>query len=352
MAYISFKPTDFFNTLLYTGNGTTGHAITGVGFQADASFIKNRETTDVPNISDSVRGANKYLITSGTDEEQSGTENLQSWQSDGFTVGNDNQFNQSADGYVSCHWKMGTTTGLSGGTITPSGYSIDATRKQGVYAWTGTGTAGTIAHGLGTAPDFVMVKKLNASGTYWTGYGSVFPNPTTEENYWNSDDSIGGSSTSWNSTATTSTTFSLGSSNGINGSGNTYVGYVFAQVPGYSHFTKYVGNASASGPFTDCGFAPAWVIVKAINGAGSWYIWNNRRPGHDQIGKYLQLNSSSAEDDNTGNFGCEFTSTGFRVVGTHAGVNGNNIDYQVLAFAQTPLIGSDGTPATSWLGTV
>ena len=351
MAYIAFTPTDFFNTKLYTGTGSS-NAITGIGFQPDFTWIKSRSHTNYHTLTDSVRGVTKQIFSNTTDGEQTDATNLSSFDSDGFTVVSANDTNGSARTYASWNWKMGTTTGLSGGTITPSSYSIDATRKQGVYAWTGTGSAGTIAHGLGTAPDFVMVKKLNASGTYWTGYGSVFPNPTTEENYWNSDDSIGGSSTSWNSTAATSTTFSLGSSNGINGSGNTYVGYAFAQVPGYSHFTKYVGTGAAAGPFTDCGFAPALVISKAIDGAGGWYMWDNRRPGHDQIGKYLQANSSSAEDDNTGNFGCEFTSTGFRVVGTNAGVNANNVNYQVLAFAQTPLIGSDGTPATSWLGTV
>ena len=106
----------FFNTLLYTGNGSTGHAITGVGFEANWTWIKNRETTDVFNISTTVSGTNKYLITSSNDMLQSGSENLQSWGSDGFTVGTDNQFNQSADGYVSYNLKAGTTSGISGGS--------------------------------------------------------------------------------------------------------------------------------------------------------------------------------------------------------------------------------------------
>ena len=122
------KSTDYFNTLLYTGNGTTSHAITGVGFQPDWCFIKNRETTDVPNISTSVQGVNKYLITSTGDPLQSGSQNLLSFDADGFTVGTDNQFNVSSDGYVSWNLKAGTTSGITGSpSITPSSYSFNQT---------------------------------------------------------------------------------------------------------------------------------------------------------------------------------------------------------------------------------
>ena len=350
MAYIAFKPTDYFNPKLFSGTAAA-QSITGVGFQPTFVWGKSSVSNN-HQLLDAVRGTGNPLESDTSDIQASDPgSSLSSFDADGFSLAGNSAFNPSGtNNVISWNWKMGTTTGLSGGTITPSSYSIDATRKQGIYKWDGTSSTGTIAHGLGKAPD-IIITKSTTNNQEWEIYSSVAANPTTERLQF-TDSSIGGSSTAWNSTAPTSTLFSIGSGTEINGTGRTYVAYAYAGVPGYSHFTKYIGTGVAAGPFIDCGFAPAFVMVKVITYTGAWVMWDNRRPGHDQIGRYYQANSNSAEDDNTTNFGAEFTSTGFRVVGVNNSVNMNNETYLVMAFAQTPLIGSDGTPATSWLGTV
>ena len=341
MAYSAIdKSSSLASTTLYTGNGTTAHAITGVGFQADFNWIKNRETTDVPNISDSVRGANYYLITSTTDDEQSGSENLQSWQSDGFTVGNDNQFNQSADGYVSWNWKAGTTTGLSGGTITPSAYSINTTSGFGIYKWSGTGTAGTIAHGLGVTPTMMIVKDLTSTGAWQVYHQDI---GATKAIYLNEVDAAGVTSGPWNDTAPTTTTFALNNSDRTNGSSKDYIGYIFAPVKGFSCTGKYAGNALADGPAVYTGFKPSFILIKPINYAAAWTIVDNKRMGYNRENEVSVPNTNAAEG--SGLQYVDFLSNGFKITSTAAEVN-QSYDYLYMAFGQ-PLVSSNNIAATA-----
>ena len=162
MAYTSIpKPTDYFNPLLFTGNETTAHAITGVGFAPNIVWLKGRSYADSELIWDTVRGASYSLNTTNT-AAQSGfyAAGLTSFDADGFTLGNENSSNKSGGTIVAWNWKAGTTSGLSGGDITPSAYSINTTSGFGIYKYTGTGTAGnTIAHGLGATPAFMIMKR-------------------------------------------------------------------------------------------------------------------------------------------------------------------------------------------------
>ena len=156
MAYISFKPKGFFSPFLYPGSASTWNAHTGLGFQPDMTWHKSRTSTGWWGVADAVRGVDadpgcKSLYTNANNtEDTSTTEYLDGYQSDGFTTGVNGSFGENGQNYSSYCWKMGTTSGLSGGTITPTGYSINTSAKQGVYAYTGNYTSGaTIAHGLG-----------------------------------------------------------------------------------------------------------------------------------------------------------------------------------------------------------
>ena len=135
MAYSTIdKSSSFMNTLLYTGNGTAvasgGQAITGVGFSPNMTWLKERTSTSGHHLFDTARGATKKITPDDTAVEATNAETLASWQSDGFTVGNAGGANESGQTYVAWNWKMGTPSGLSGGTITPSAYSINTTAKQ------------------------------------------------------------------------------------------------------------------------------------------------------------------------------------------------------------------------------
>ena len=134
MAYISFQPSDNFSTKLYTGNGTAigsgGNAITGVGFESDFTWIKQRDAIDNYILTDAVRGATKYLNSDRTNAEATNAESLTSWNSDGFTLGNHAAVNGSGDTFVSWNWKAGTTSGIATNgstTITANSYSFNQT---------------------------------------------------------------------------------------------------------------------------------------------------------------------------------------------------------------------------------
>jgi len=339
MAYISFQPKDYYNTTLYTGNGSTGHAITGVGFQADLTWIKNRETTDVFNSSSSVSGVNKYLITSTSDALQSGTENLQSFDADGFTVGTDNQFNVSADGYASWNWKAGTTSGIVAGsqTITPSAYSINTTAGFGIYKWSRTGASTTdyFSHGLGATPTIAIQKRTDGVQDWYVNF--TFLDGTMD--YLNLNDT----DAKYDGTTTLPT-----STNWYPKSPETgdYITYLFTPKTGYSSFGSYTGNGNADGPFIYTGFRPACIIIKISSGSGTgnWYIFDNKRLGYNVDNNFLYPNLSSAEATTDV---IDLTSNGFKIRSTEFGINADGKSLIYMAFAEFPLVSSNDVPGVA-----
>ena len=164
--FISFQPSAHFNTKLYTGNYST-NAITGVGFQPDFTVLKQRDGADAWYNVDSVRGATKTIYWDVDTAEETVASGLTSFDADGFTVGANNAVNQNTADQLAYSWKMGTTSGLTGGTITPTAYSINTTAGQSAIAFTGNGTNGaTVHHGLGVAPQFLMLKDLDGTNAW------------------------------------------------------------------------------------------------------------------------------------------------------------------------------------------
>ena len=346
MAYISFKPTDHFNPKKYTGDGSTSHSITGVGFQPDLVWNKPRDTSGWHRVFDSVRGVLNVIYPNDTynNEVMPSPGGLNAFNSDGFTLGDNTGSNENTKLFITWNWKMGTTSGLSGGTITPASYSINTTAKQGVYKWAGTGSNGTIAHGLGSTPKMFIVKQLNSTAG-WQVYHSALGE--TKVFYLNSDAAPDTSSTVWNDTAPTSTLLSLGTNTGTNASGSDYIGYAFCDVKGYCKIGSYKGNATADlkGPFIYTGFRPAFIMIKILVGTASWYLYDNTRQGYngdEGATPYLQANSTSVDDTNSGNFGLDIYNTGFKVRGSHTGVSGNNDELSYIAFAEFPMVSSTG----------
>jgi len=110
MAYTTInKSTDHFNTKLYTGNGSAGNAITGVGFQPDFLWIKNRSQADWHQLFNSVRGASNVLYSNETSGESSASTSFASFDSDGFTVNANDGTNGNGENLVAWNWKAGGT---------------------------------------------------------------------------------------------------------------------------------------------------------------------------------------------------------------------------------------------------
>ena len=174
MAYISFQPSDYFSAKLYVGTGATANAITGVGFQPDATWIKDRDTAYSHRWWNSVIGATKYTTPDNTDVMGTNAQGLQSFDADGFTVGSMASVGENTDNLVSWNWKAGTTSGLSGGTITPTAYSFNATSGVSIVQYDGNSTSGaTVPHGLGATPEFVIIKCLDAAENWAVGHNSL-----------------------------------------------------------------------------------------------------------------------------------------------------------------------------------
>jgi len=346
MAYISFQPSDFFNTKLYTGTGAE-LAVTGVGFEPNFTWIKDREGLGYHNLFDTVRGATKRVFSNVTNAESTEAQSLKSWQSDGFTLGTHADCNTSGNDIASWNWKMGTTSGIAGSpSITPSSYSFSATAGQSIIAYTGNVTSGaTLPHGLGVAPKMIIVKALESADP-WTIYHSAADATAPEDKYMVLDTSaaVADATWAWNDTAPTSTLFSLGNAGEVNASGSDYIAYCFADVKGYSRFGGYTGNGTADGAFIYTGFRPAFVLIKSTSGAGSWAMFDDKRDGYNVDNDHVSANTTAVEQtDDT----IDIVSNGFKARNTTNQVNGSGWTYLYMAFAKNPIVSSNGAPTVA-----
>jgi hypothetical protein len=348
MAYSTItKPSLYFNTKLYTGNGTDARSITGVGFQPDWVWIKDRDSTGYHNIFDSIRGATKRIHTNTTGSENTTAESLQSFNSDGFTVGTNTEVNKNNDNYASWNWKAGTTSGITttGADITPSSYSMNATSGISIIKFTGNGVDGAkIAHGLGAVPELIISKRLENSN-YWAVYHKT---DATDYLVLNTTAAFSDAPI-WKDTAPTSVYYQTDNSTSVNPSGETVVAYCFKSVKGYSKIGTYTGNGNANGTFVYTGFKPAFTIIKQSSASGqNWQITDNKRNSFNTVDKLLYANENNAEVT-SGSHPIDFLSNGFKCRGTGSGNNTSGATYIYMAFAAEPLVANVGAsiPATA-----
>jgi len=347
-------PSAYLKVHLYTGTGSSNaqtFADTDTDMQPDLVWIKTRGVSESHVVFDSVRTNGYYLkadATSAQIDGSSGGSNLwTSFDSDGFTVDSTGaRTNTNTYTYAAWCWKGGTTSGksTSGESITPSGYSINATSGVGIFAWSGTGSNGTITHGLGgdVGKGLMLVKQLNSTAgwqVYHQGTGA------THTIYLNSSAVADDSNTVWNDTAPTSSVFTLGTNTGTNASGSTYVGYVFAPKQGFSKFGKYIGNGNADGPFVYTGFRPAWIMVRDIDNEASWMIMDNKRSGYNPTNNRLYAHIANAEESAVDRF--DILSNGFKVRTGDADTNCSGCDLIYMAFAEQPFVNSEGVPCNA-----
>jgi len=342
------KPTDFFNSVLYTGNGST-QSITGVGFQPDWVWYKSRSDAYNHGLFDIVRGVDKFL-SSNLASAESTISGIASFNSDGFTVGSDAGSNGSSKTFVGWSWKAGTSftndassTGI--GTIDSTGSASD-TAGFSIVSYSGIGGAGTIKHGLSTAPSMIIVKVRTGRTSDWLVYHKgIASDAQTDFLKLNEADAVADESTIWNDQAPTSSVFSVGTEDTVSGSGNTFVAYCFAQKKGYSKFSSYTGNGNADGTFVYTGFKPAFVMVKGVTSGPYWTIIDNKRTssGFNPIDKWLYPNGSDAEL-NASSYPNDFLSNGFKIRTTGSYFNSSGVSYIYMAFAESPFVGSNFVP--------
>jgi len=332
MAYTTIdKSSDYFETKLYTGTGSE-LALTGVGFQPDWVWIKERNGATNQMLTDSVRGATKTLHSQNADGESTDAQALKSFNSDGFTVGTDGDVNTGSDTYVAWNWKKTADAGFD------------------IVLYTGNATNRTISHSCGSAPKMIITK--SRAGNNWFVYHESIGN--TKMIKLNTTSAEETKAAIWNSTSPTSSVFSLGTDNDANEDSINFIAYCFAEKQGYSKFGSYVGNGNADGTFVYTGFRPAWVMIKRTDGANGWFISDDQRVGFNSattnsatLGN-VELNANTSRTEAEGNTNImDIFSNGFKMHGTGNDTNGSGSNYITMAFASNPFTTSTGVPTTA-----
>ncbi len=344
MAYTTIKKsTDYFNTKLWTGNGGT-QSITGVGFQPDFTWIKERSESRGHNLTDAVRAAPKYVNSASTDAEVTTVSTtLTSFDSDGFSLGSYDDVNKNSQTYVGWSWKAnGAGSANTDGTIN-STVSANTTSGFSIVKYVATGSNATVGHGLGVAPAFIILKNLDSTRSWTVGSNGL--TDWSYHVYLDATNAQNSDSTMFQSTAPTSTVFSVGTAAETNESGDNFIGYCFAEKIGYSKFGSYKGNGNADGTFVYTGFKPAFVIIKKTTAGDDWYMNTGKINGYNVQNDFLAPNTNAAEVvDNTAQ-PIDMLSNGFKMRGTGTGNNSSGVSYIYMAFASEPLVGDN--PATA-----
>jgi hypothetical protein len=326
------KPEDYFNTVLWTGNGTST-AVTNVGFQPDLLWIKERTSTSTSKILDVIRGVNSHIQSSENSGANGNINLLTSFDSDGFTVGTDGGSNESGQDYVAWCWKAGgTAVENTDGSITSQ---VSANTKSGfsIVSYTGTNAAATVGHGLGVKPQMIFAKNTSDS-TNWRVYSEEIGAANRLQL---NDTSVSASSSStWNNTEPTSTVFSVANSTETNGSGDAMIAYCFHSVEGFSKFGSYTGNGSTDGPFIFTGFRPKWVMFKRISGnPESWFMMDTVRTPYNAPSNAWLLADTSAAEPTSNTRAIDFLSNGIKLRQA-SGYFNDPQTYIYMAFADSP----------------
>ena len=339
----------FFSTTLYAGNSST-NAITGVGFQPDFCWLKNRSGVASHALQDTARGNDKTIRTNNSNAEYTNSF-FDSFDSDGFTVStSENDVNASGDDFVSWNWIGGTTSGITtdgSTTITPSAYSFNATSGFSILKYTGNSTSGAgLAHGLGVKPGFLAMKKVNSAGDNFQIYHHTV-------GYSNSGDlaldttSGQGAQTNFSGEPDATNIF-LGGNTINNGNTDTFICYAFAGINGFSKMGGYTGNGNADGTFVYTGFRPAFVLNKRYNSSGSWKLHNSKAPAFNVCNLGLATNTNAAESAVDGvDRQLDLLSNGFKWRATDTDVNAAGSTYLYMALAESPFVNSEGVPTNA-----
>jgi len=340
MAYTTIKkPSDYFNTVLYTGTEPSNKAVTGVGFQPDWLWIKQRSGGEGNYLADVLRGSTYVLRSNEIDlENNRGSNGVQSFDSDGFTAGGGDDINSSGGTFASWNWKANGAGSSNTDGSTTSTVSANTTSGFSIVSYTGTGSNATVGHGLNSTPSVVMVKRRNGNSWWYTRHTGT--NMTNGHIFLNTTSAASTQSTSINGLS--SSTFSLGTETSVNESGGTYIAYCFAEKTGYSKFGSYTGNGNANGTFVYCGFKPAWVVFKRTNSTGNWQLLDNKRLGYNPENRTFYPNSYLGEQNEDD---ADLLSNGFKLKSTGGDSNISGGQYAYMAFAEEPLIGDN--PATA-----
>jgi len=329
-----------FNTVLYNGNGGT-QSITSLNFEPGLVWIKRRSAPEDHALFDIVRGTQQQISSNLMTADYTTSNAVSSFNSDGFTTGNNGATNASGQTYVAWNFKAGgaatTIAANTVGNTIASDVSVNNTLGFSIAKYTGTGVNGaTVSHGLNAAPEIVFIKNLSGTSHWKSIMAPLGAGKALYLNLANSE-----ASGQWDNTLPTTSVFTLDTDSNDNGSGNAHIAYSFTSKAGFSKVGTYTGNGSTSGPMVETGFEPAFIMIKKTSGADQWIILDNKRSTSNPRQAALFANLSDGEYPTYG-AKVDFLANGFQIVNTDGIMNSSGGTYIYLAFAAD---GSTATPA-------
>jgi len=352
----SLTPNQYFDVVTYTGTGSA-LSVTGLNFQPDFVWIKNRDAVQSHCLFDSIRGvrANLFSNLSNAENVEAAGHSLVSFDSAGFSVGLENagsgSVNTSTNRFVAFCWQAGgAAVSNTNGSVT-SQVSANTASGFSIVSYAGSqASAFTIGHGLNSAPSIIIAKARNATtnwGVYYTLLGTNTNFMTLNSNASQGSNSAGLAGGAF--LISNATTLQIDPSAFANG-GSQMIAYCWTSVPGYSSIGAYTGNGSADGPFVYTGFRPRYIMVKNSSATGTWEILDTARfplpqnPLGTSSNNELRGENNVAESSGPAdNF--DFLSNGFKIRSNGSGNNTSGNVYIYMAFAQVPF-GNTNTTAT------
>ena len=325
------NPELYFQADLYTGNGSNGNAKTFDGdedMQPNVVWIKSRSAAENQHIFDSIRGANKRLLTNTTGTEFDDSSNLQSFDSNGFTLGTADGINKNNATFVAWCWKESATAGFD--ILTFEGNSTDDT---------------DISHNLSAVPHWIICRNIDSAKDWCVYHHKNTSAPETDLLVLNTTAATSDSNDKWSDEAPTSSVFTVGDSSQLNASGNTSIAYLWSEKQGFSKFGSYIGNGNNDGPFVYTGFRPAWVMCKGTASNREWVMHDNKRDAENVVDGTLYANTTDAEG--TGTARMDFLSNGFKLREDGNNWNASGETYVYMAFAEAPFVNSNGVPGNA-----
>jgi len=325
---VTLNPDGGMDVVTYTGNGST-QTISGLGFQPDFVWIKNRDATYGHIITDSVRGNTKLLFSYAANAESTVTNAITGFTSDGFTLGAYAPVNNSGNSHVAWCWKAGGAASLNENGSINSQVSVSTDYGFSIVSYTGNGNNGaTIGHSLGATPAFVIVKNRDAAKS-WNIYHQSYNASTDIALVLDGTDVTAG--TKWRGDLFSSTVFGVRNVAQLNDNNNKYIAYCWSEVSGFSKFGSYTGTGLSSGNVITVGFKPRYVLIKNTSRASAWRIYDTAR-GNDKV-----VNPNTAGAEFTTGDPLNFTNTSFEPTGTtNEDTNKSGDTYIYAAFADRP----------------
>ena len=325
-----------YKTVLYTGTGSA-QSITGVGFKPDWVWIKGRTNTASHQLFDTTRGATYQISSDTTGAQTQNTQMLTSFDTDGFSLGNQSSVNGSGVNYVAWCWKAnaGTTSSNTDGAITST---VQASEDFSIVKWTGDGNASsTVGHGLNSTPEIIILKDLSNTRdwqVYSSGGGSTYKFGGNL-NLGSAFNTSAGTNGAFNDPSSTVINFSNGSSSidNLNANGADIIAYCFASVTGKIATGSYTGDGNSNGPTITTGFQPDFLLVKRFDTGDTWRILDSARSTSNPRNDYLDPDSAQAEASSVFS-NVDFNSDNFQLKTLGSNYNNNGGLYMYLAFKE------------------